>query len=257
MASLAHDPVVILAARGAFALLFASAAWHKLSDRAAFATLLAAYRVVPAAVVPVAGVGIAVIELATAAAWLAPGALVYAVRATVALLAAYAIAIAVNLARGRRTIDCGCGVGGAAQPIGEGLVVRNVLLALAAWLTMAATIGPVVSVPMASGLADRSGGRTALDDEGRTVAGEGASGSVDSSGVSSPQAGSGRASSWRVTPPSGGRAPRPLLWIDALTVAGVVAVVAAVWTAAHGLAAAAARVRVVDARHAERHGADA
>ena len=178
------DPVVTLAAHAAFALLFAGAARHKLRDHAGFAAVLGAYRVLPAGAAAAAGVAIAALELATAAAWVVPGAGRAAALATVGLLAAYALAIAVNLARGRRTIDCGCGVGGAAQPIGEGLVARNALLALVALATL--------------------------------------------------------------RPP----APRALGWIDALTAAGVVAVAAGVWTAAHGLAAASARVRAVDARRA-------
>ncbi|MCC6763663.1 MAG: methylamine utilization protein MauE [Deltaproteobacteria bacterium] len=178
------DPAVTLAARAAFALLFAGAAWHKLRDRSGFAAVLAGYRVLPERVVPAAGAALAALELATAGAWLVPGAARGAALATVALLAVYALAIGVNLARGRRAIDCGCGVGGAAQPIGEGLVARNVLLAAAALATLRPT------------------------------------------------------------------APRALGWLDAPTVAGVVVVAACAWTAAHGLAAAAARVRTVDARRA-------
>ena len=44
-----------------------------------------------------------------------------------ALLLAYAAVMAINLVRGRRFIDCGCG--GAAQPLSLGLVLRNVVLA--------------------------------------------------------------------------------------------------------------------------------
>jgi hypothetical protein len=204
MPSLAHDPAVMLAARAAFALLFANAARHKLRDRAAFAAVLAAYRVLPAALVPTLGVVVAGVELATAAAWLVPDAGELAVVASIALLCVYAVAIGVNLARGRRSIDCGCGVGGAAQPIGEWLLARNALLAVAAWGTLLAG----AAAPSVSG------------------------------GVRLVSA-----------------TARPLQWIDALTIAGVLAVAASVWTAAHGLAAASARVRDVDVRHARRHGA--
>ena len=44
------------------------------------------------------------------------------------LLGLYAAGIVVNLRRGRRHIDCGCGVGSRAQPISAGLVVRNTVL---------------------------------------------------------------------------------------------------------------------------------
>ncbi|MEB2285717.1 MAG: hypothetical protein B6D46_09160 [Polyangiaceae bacterium UTPRO1] len=123
------DPVVTLAIRAGFALLFATAAAHKLRDRAGFSAVLAAYRVLPAGAVGAAAAVIAVAELATALAWLLPGAVAGAAAATVGLLALYALAIGVNLGRGRRAIDCGCGIGGVAQPLGEGLLARNALLA--------------------------------------------------------------------------------------------------------------------------------
>ncbi len=189
MTAFVHDPAVMLAAHAAFALLFAAAAWHKLRDRVGFAAVLSAYRVLPAAVVPAAALAVAIVELGAAAAWLVPRARVGALMLTVGLLATYGVAIAVNLARGRRAIDCGCGVGSARQPIGEGLLVRNALLA-------------AVAVAAAA--------------------------------------------------PSG---ERPLVWVDALTVAGVLAVAACGWTAAHDLAAAAARVAAVDERRARRLGA--
>ena len=40
----------------------------------------------------------------------------------------------INLMRGRRFIDCGCG--GATQPLSIGLVVRNVVLAIAAMIAL-------------------------------------------------------------------------------------------------------------------------
>lgn len=220
MPSLAHDPVVMLAAHAAFALLFATAARHKLRDRTAFAATLAAYRVLPAAATDAAGVGIAVVEVAIAVAWLVPGAGPVAALATIALLGAYGAAIVLNLARGRRTIDCGCGIGGAPQPISAWLVARNAGLAGVAW--WAAVAG--------------------------AAAGHGADlASAFTSGTPPTSAG-------HVASLFDGFAARPLHWLDALTLVGLLAVTTATWTAAHGLAAAAARVRAVDARHARRHG---
>jgi len=138
---LASDPVVTLLARGAFALLFASAAWHKLRDRPAFAGVLAGYRVLPAATVAAAALGVAALEIGVALAWLVPPLGVVAVAGTVALLTLYSTAIGVNLARGRHAIDCGCGIGGARQAISEWLIVRNVLLAGAALATLAPVTG--------------------------------------------------------------------------------------------------------------------
>lgn len=172
------DPLVHWLLRAALALLFASAARHKLADRAAFRRALAAYRLLPPALVATAAVVIPAAEIALAASLLAPApAATVGGVGVVALLAGYAAAIAINLVRGRTAIDCGCGGPDARQPIGWWLVVRNAGLAAAA----AATLAPT--------------------------------------------------------------APRSLHWIDGLTFAGGLAVLAGAWTAAHGLAAAAARVR--------------
>lgn len=131
MLAMMADPVVALVVRGGLVLLFASAAFHKLRDRAGFASVLAAYRLLPEAVVPAATIVVALTELAVAAA-LALGSTVVGPAGALALLCVYAVAIAVNLARGRRTIDCGCGALGARQPIGEWLLARNAFLALGA-----------------------------------------------------------------------------------------------------------------------------
>jgi hypothetical protein len=84
---------------------------------------------------------IAAAELAVATALVLPASRTSGALGAVALLAVYSIAIGVNLGRGRRTIDCGCGALGARQPISEWLVVRNAALAGAALLTLR-TPGP-------------------------------------------------------------------------------------------------------------------
>ena len=58
--------------------------------------------------------------------------------ASAALLATYAAAVGINLARGRRSIDCGCG--GTPRPIQPWLVGRNLVLA-AASLALLAPVG--------------------------------------------------------------------------------------------------------------------
>lgn len=171
IAALAHDPVVDLVVRGALAALFASAALHKLRDVAAFREIVRAYRLAPDAAVTMAP-AIAVAEMIVAVSMLLPSLRTAAGLGAVALLALYSAAIGINLHRGRRTIDCGCGALGTRQPISEWLLVRNAVLMIAAVATL--------HLP----------------------------------------------------------APRAWLWIDWLTVAGGVAVLACVWTAAHGLWAA-------------------
>ena len=122
------DPAIDLTIRAALAFLFAVAATHKLRDMAAFRGTFADYRLIPDAVawaVPAA-------EAAVALLLLAPGTSAIGKAGAVALLVAYAAAIGVNLARGRRHIDCGCAGPHARRPIGAGLVVRNALLAAVA-----------------------------------------------------------------------------------------------------------------------------
>jgi hypothetical protein len=62
---------------------------------------------------------------------LIPGGQVAGLLLGMAMLGVYATGMAVNIRRGRTTIECGCG--GAGQPLGWPLVIRNlVLMAIAA-----------------------------------------------------------------------------------------------------------------------------
>jgi hypothetical protein len=136
------DPVVDVTLRAALALLLLAAAAHKTRDLAQFRATLADYRLLPDAIVP-AAVGLVVgVELAIAVALVAfpaPGLV-----AAAALLAVYAAAIAINLVRGRRHIDCGCAGPAARQAISGWLVARNVVLATLA----IAGLAPVHARPL-------------------------------------------------------------------------------------------------------------
>ena len=108
-------------------VLFLSSAWHKLSQPLEFQGILADYQLLPDVLVkpaawlfPLLEGGIAILwvsQLSELAAMLSAG-----------LLAIYAIAVVVNLARGRTYISCGCGVG-SEQPLSPMIVIRNVSLA--------------------------------------------------------------------------------------------------------------------------------
>ena len=124
------DPIVAWVARLALCAVFASAALHKWRDLPAFSAALGAHRLVPAALVPAAARAFAAAETAVAVGLLVPATAAIAAGAAVALLALYSGAIAINLARGRREIDCGCSV--RPQPLSPGLLVRNAALAAAA-----------------------------------------------------------------------------------------------------------------------------
>lgn len=127
------DPALGALLAGAFALLFLSAAFHKFSDPAAFGEVLRAYRLVPE---PLARLSLMVCLLeVTVGAGLLIGALrTDAAIAGALLLSLYAVAIAINLARGRRHLSCGCGGPNDRRPIAPWMVLRN--LGLAALLAL-------------------------------------------------------------------------------------------------------------------------
>jgi len=120
------DPALHAALRCALALLWLVSAGHKLRDPARFRAALTGYRLIPAPAVRGFAAGIAGLELALGLALLAPATGPAPALATAALLALYALAIAANLVRGRRAIDCGCGA--QPRPLAEGLVLRNAVL---------------------------------------------------------------------------------------------------------------------------------
>jgi hypothetical protein len=128
------DPVALWILRVGLAALLATAAFHKASQPRAFAETLRDYRVLPDAFAPAAVAGIVALEAGVAIALLLPGTSGRAALACGALLAAYSAAIALNLARGRRTLDCGCLGPRARQPISGWLLARNGGLVLASAL---------------------------------------------------------------------------------------------------------------------------
>jgi uncharacterized membrane protein YphA (DoxX/SURF4 family) len=138
--------------RLAVAAIFLEAGMHALRERAVFAGVIAAYRMVPAALVPSAALGVPALQIAAAMAlmvprWARPGACL-----ALLLLLAFTVAIAVNLWRGRSDIDCGCG-GGAAQTISPALVVRNLVLSAAVACALSAPTKLVFALPAYVGVA--------------------------------------------------------------------------------------------------------
>jgi hypothetical protein len=125
------DPVAGLALRALVTLLLGGAALAKLRDARGFAAAVAGYRLLPARLAAPAAAAFVAAELVLAAALWTPLRAEASLGAA-ALLALYAAAITVNLARGRREIDCGCGGPLGRQALSEGLVLRNLLWAGAA-----------------------------------------------------------------------------------------------------------------------------
>lgn len=140
VALLLADPVAQWGGALLLSLLLLSAAWHKLREGQAFSLTLAAWRVVPAAWVPLTRWALAVLEADLALGLLLPSQRPLALWGCALLLLVYGAGLTLNLARGRRDLDCGCG--GAAQRIHPALVVRNVVLAgLAILLSLTAGVG--------------------------------------------------------------------------------------------------------------------
>lgn len=113
----------------ALCLIFLASAWHKWQHPADFLQALAAYRLLPPATLSAAATVITGLEIIAALAVWAGG---FGFAPVIALLVLYSSAIAVNLARGRTQMDCGCG----GQPIhlSYHLLLRNgALLLLSAY----------------------------------------------------------------------------------------------------------------------------
>jgi hypothetical protein len=182
--TLALDPAVSGALRGALALLLLSAAAHKLRDPVGFRAAVAAYGLLPARALPAAAGLLAPAELAIGAALLVPAAGPAAGCAGASLLALYALAMLAALAAGRRGIDCGCAVALGARRLGPATVARSAVLAVAALAT---------SLPAS---------------------------------------------------------PRPLVWLDALTATGAIAVLGCLFAAAELSLEQAGRARALRRREA-------
>lgn len=127
----AIDPAVRISIRLALALLFLWAGVHKLRDVSAFRAALANYRIAPAGAVGLATGVLIGVELVVALTLMATSGALPAVAAA-ALLVLYSLAIAINLRRGRRYIDCGCAGPAARQPISGGLILRNMFIVIVA-----------------------------------------------------------------------------------------------------------------------------
>jgi uncharacterized membrane protein YphA (DoxX/SURF4 family) len=122
------DPVIELSVRAGLALLFGVAAWHKMSDRVRFGATLRAYRLLPSrSVSPIAWL-LPLLETFVAIGLLFAPTRTAAAFAAISILVVYTLAIATNLARGRREIDCGCFASSAPTPLSGRLIARNAIL---------------------------------------------------------------------------------------------------------------------------------
>jgi hypothetical protein len=135
------DPLISKTIACGFAGFFAFASWHKFHRHTEFMATLADYRVLPQPLVRPVSRLIPPVEAAIGLAWLLPATLQYAAYGSITLLLVYILAMAVNLARGRAYISCGCGLtdASASQPLSINLIGRNgvlIFLALIAILPL-------------------------------------------------------------------------------------------------------------------------
>lgn len=130
------DPVVVWTARLVLAAVFGGAAVMKLSSLEAFVGVVHNYRLLPEPLVRPVAYLLPPFEGMVAFGLLVEPARPYAAVAAAVLLVVFAVAMGVNLARGRRDIDCGCFVAVLRQRLSWALVGRNAALLALAFLAM-------------------------------------------------------------------------------------------------------------------------
>ena len=140
LGEVALDPVVAGILRVALAWVFAQAAYHKLRDPVGFVAIVRGYALLPDRAAPFVTAALLAGETSAAGLLVVPGLAPAGAALVAALLLVYSTAIGVNLARGRRDVDCGCLGPGHRQPLSGWLLVRNAALLVMA-LACAAPVG--------------------------------------------------------------------------------------------------------------------
>ncbi len=134
------DPLILKVIAIGLGLMFLVAAYHKLSEAGQFRITLLEYQVIPEALVAPASRVIPIIELLLGGC-LAAGLLPrwHNCYRQCLVTRVYALAIGINIQRGRVHFDCGCGFGGKSdneQYLSGGLLIRNIVLIAAALVTL-------------------------------------------------------------------------------------------------------------------------
>lgn len=129
MDALLIEPALTWALRTFLALLFVTAGLSKLQNLEEFYGVVRNFRLLPDGPSRAVAYSLPILEIAVAAGLLASSGTVPAAVTAALLLAGFAVAIAINVARGRTYIDCGCMRQGMKQPVSWLLVLRNGVLA--------------------------------------------------------------------------------------------------------------------------------
>lgn len=128
------DPVIHYLLVCLLALVFLHGGTAKLTTRDEFQGVVTSYRLLPPAMVPAFAALLPFAEVSAGIAVVLPATRLFGAGLAIALLLIFALAMAINLARGRTEIDCGCFKSGFRQTISGWLVGRNLLLAAGAAL---------------------------------------------------------------------------------------------------------------------------
>jgi uncharacterized membrane protein YphA (DoxX/SURF4 family) len=138
-----------LAIRTLISVVLLAAAYGKLRHGGPFQGVVANYRLLPDAMVAPAAYLIPPVELLLGVTLLLGLAYPWPELSTAGLLLVFALAMGINLRRGRHHIDCGCFQSALKQTLSWTLVMRNVVLALllgAAALSNAVPVDPLTLV---------------------------------------------------------------------------------------------------------------
>jgi hypothetical protein len=131
MEAMGHEFLATLSVAGrvCVGLVFLLAAAQKASHWRILSGVISNYRLLPRmAVVPAAAL-LPPLEMIVGVVLLSAMAMPWVALASIALLAVFAAAMAINLRRGRSAIDCGCGQSFLKQTLSWTLVARNAVLA--------------------------------------------------------------------------------------------------------------------------------
>jgi hypothetical protein len=121
------DPVLIIVASTFLAILLTCASLHKLRELSVFRATLVDYQLLPGFLVVPASMALPAAEMCASIMLLIDPVRAFGALFAIALFGLYAVAIAINLLRGRHDIACGCawGLKGAQRRLDLSLVVRN------------------------------------------------------------------------------------------------------------------------------------
>lgn len=156
-----HEPLITMAVRVFLALLFATAALSKLSRIEEFYGVVRNFRLLPDGLSRVVAFVLPVVELAVAVGLVIRPLAVPAAVAAAVLLSVFAVALAINVIRGRTYIDCGCFRQGLKQPVSWLLVGRNIVLTALA-LSVAYLLPSVAPAGLADVLVGLAAGGIAM-----------------------------------------------------------------------------------------------